>query len=441
MAKGRNVFKTYPTMNKIELSEEDIKYKLFVGGLDPDVSSLQLGDYFSQFGKIRGVKIVGETNGKPRGFGFIVFEGKKSLVRSCAQEHELNDRKIDCKPSLTSSIPPIEKPQDDSTKIFLREIPLCLTKEKIAEYFSKYGNIGQVLITIRKKREYAFGFVVFSKLYGSKSVLDTIIEKEHLIEPRVLLKVERAIPKDEIGRAKNCQSQNSDSQKFSKTKVLPKVENANQKSPRESDSFFKSFSSQQGLNYPTRQNQMHDHEYKLSNSRNNLNDLPCIGQTTRNNGNYPEDSKFPYLPISSQASPYEWNKPSTSNSKRINDGWQRYQSVSVYADQPQFMPHQQKISHEHRTNTDKVFDRNYRPIGPNLKKNCKCSLSTRGIFIMDYLKVNFPCNHLAQPENNLRFNRLHQEAQTSLVDHNGSESKPTQFRNPLSRYLKYYSLF
>ena len=202
MAKGRNVFKTYPEMKKVELTADQLQFKLFIGGLDPEVSSDEIGRYFSQFGKIYGVKIVGETNGKPRGFGFVVFSSESSLSGACQKEHFFYGRKIDCKPSLSSSLAEETEnlPEDDSNKLFLKQIPLSISKEEISEYFQNFGKVKEVLITIRKKREFAFGFVGFSEFY-KKNGIEDLISTKHTIKPGVAIHAEKAIPKTQISKA------------------------------------------------------------------------------------------------------------------------------------------------------------------------------------------------------------------------------------------------
>ena len=54
--------------------------KLFVGGLPVDITNENLSEYFEQFGKLTDVAIMSDRNsGKPRGFGFIVFEEESSV--------------------------------------------------------------------------------------------------------------------------------------------------------------------------------------------------------------------------------------------------------------------------------------------------------------------------------------------------------------------------
>ena len=53
--------------------------KLFVGSLPPTTTEESLQDLFSEFGKVRSVKIVKDLfSGKCKGFGFLEMEGHEA---------------------------------------------------------------------------------------------------------------------------------------------------------------------------------------------------------------------------------------------------------------------------------------------------------------------------------------------------------------------------
>ena len=55
--------------------------KMFVGGLHPSLTTDSLKNYFSEFGKIEKVIIMKDKlTGRSRGFGFIIFSEKETLM-------------------------------------------------------------------------------------------------------------------------------------------------------------------------------------------------------------------------------------------------------------------------------------------------------------------------------------------------------------------------
>ena len=53
--------------------------KLFIGNLAPNTKEQELQDLFSEFGKVRSLKLVTDVfSGQSKGFGFIEMEGHEA---------------------------------------------------------------------------------------------------------------------------------------------------------------------------------------------------------------------------------------------------------------------------------------------------------------------------------------------------------------------------
>ena len=53
--------------------------KIFVGGLPQDATDLSVTELFSEYGKVRSIKLVTDVfSGRCRGFGFIEMEGHEA---------------------------------------------------------------------------------------------------------------------------------------------------------------------------------------------------------------------------------------------------------------------------------------------------------------------------------------------------------------------------
>lgn len=79
--------------------DQALARKVFVGGLDPEVTDAELRDYFSKFGKIAQVEApMDKVKQKRRPFCFILFENEQSAEDVLKQtRHTIAGKPIDCK--------------------------------------------------------------------------------------------------------------------------------------------------------------------------------------------------------------------------------------------------------------------------------------------------------------------------------------------------------
>lgn len=73
--------------------------KIFVGGLNPEVTENEFREYFSKFGGVKDAVIMFDRNtNRSRGFGFVTFEdeaGVEAVIQT--KEHELAGKWMDVK--------------------------------------------------------------------------------------------------------------------------------------------------------------------------------------------------------------------------------------------------------------------------------------------------------------------------------------------------------
>lgn len=240
MKKTRNIFKTYPEMQKVEFTEEQLKFKLFVGGLDPDVTSSDLGKFFSAFGKISGVKIVGEATGKSRGFGFVVFKDFRSIKNSIEGDHYINNRLVDYMPCKESGLEGIVKNKKKATKsakkVFISHLPKEVTKAELFDYFSDFAEVIEILVIIRKKRPNAFAYITLDE----KANLLKIVNQDHKLRCGKNFKAEAAVPKSEPKQNSKTQKKSISGSKDSEFSNKKSHDNF-EKIPSKKNSFKKVF--------------------------------------------------------------------------------------------------------------------------------------------------------------------------------------------------------
>lgn len=150
--------------------------KLFVGGISIDVTEDEMRSHFANFGKIIDLVIIRDKETKQsRGFGFVTYELKSSMIVALNQQHYLAGKLLDLKEAK-----PKKTTRDDLLlqgvaikKIFVGGIPKEVTKKMFREHFEKYGYITDiVLIDDRKTMEpRGFGFVCFEHTESVESVM------------------------------------------------------------------------------------------------------------------------------------------------------------------------------------------------------------------------------------------------------------------------------
>jgi RNA-binding protein Musashi len=84
-------------------AKQEQEPRMFVGGLYPETTSDTVKAYFSQFGNVIEVKIIGEKQKRSRGFGFVLFEKYSTLELAMTQRHKIEGRDIDCNLAVYSN--------------------------------------------------------------------------------------------------------------------------------------------------------------------------------------------------------------------------------------------------------------------------------------------------------------------------------------------------
>jgi len=180
-------------IDETQFNPEVQSRKIFVGGLSPDTTSDELINYFSKFGEVEDVNLIGELKNKPRGYGFVSFK-KEDAVKAilASKSHEINGRLADCGIALlpgTTDTGASSKKQ--SFKLYVAKIPRGAKKDEITKLFGLFGKVQQVLLVLRSNRDDAFAFIDFA----SKEALERALSKGTIEYKGKVLTVEKAIPK------------------------------------------------------------------------------------------------------------------------------------------------------------------------------------------------------------------------------------------------------
>jgi|EP00670_Eutreptiella_braarudii_P003172 RNA recognition motif-containing protein len=101
---------------KAAIPEEELQTstgvkKLFIGGLTATTTKEHLEQHFGQFGTLTDA-VVMETNGRPRGFGFVTFETEDQAESAFrfAPGHQLDGKTVDVKKAEPKGSPNLTQP-------------------------------------------------------------------------------------------------------------------------------------------------------------------------------------------------------------------------------------------------------------------------------------------------------------------------------------------
>jgi polyadenylate-binding protein len=121
-----------------------IQNNIFVKKIPKDVTSKEFAEYFSKFGNIISAKLAEDEDGESMGYGFVLYdteEGAKKAIKECNGQ-QWKDKKLFVAQFQQNR--PKQPPKYNN--IYVRNIPKTWTDKEIKEYFSKYGEIGSMIV-------------------------------------------------------------------------------------------------------------------------------------------------------------------------------------------------------------------------------------------------------------------------------------------------------
>lgn len=162
------------------------EYNVFVKKLAKTTTHKEFHDYFSKFGNIISARLVEDEDGEVIGYGFVLYdqpEGASNAIKE-ANEVEYKGKKIYVGQFIKSK--PKKAPQFNN--IYVKNIPKNWDKEHISAFFSKFGELGSILIrepdasALDKLPEdkknsilqHQFAFICFKNFDSAKRVVNEV---------------------------------------------------------------------------------------------------------------------------------------------------------------------------------------------------------------------------------------------------------------------------
>ena len=146
------------------------KLTMFVGGIPKTYDYDEIESYFQKYGDIENLNLICDSKKRSRGFAFLTYKLNDDLHKCMAETHIFEDKPLDCKISLDQNnylnmcLNSLKNP----TKVFLDDIPKEITKSELEETFSKFGEIEEVILINKAKRELGFAYLTFKETKSAK---------------------------------------------------------------------------------------------------------------------------------------------------------------------------------------------------------------------------------------------------------------------------------
>lgn len=205
------------------MSSDKQACKVFCGGLSWETSSERLRAYFENFGVVREAFVsYNRNNGRPRGFGFVVFESSDVADKVVATKHTIDRREVECKKAVPKEENAASSPPSSNEggvtgnvnasaaggsatgaaggrtrKVFVGGLAPGVDEKLLRQHFEQFGVVEDAVVMYDhdNKRPRGFGFVTFAsedsvdKVFG-RGVMQSILDKQIEIKP--------AVPRDQM---------------------------------------------------------------------------------------------------------------------------------------------------------------------------------------------------------------------------------------------------
>jgi len=189
--------------------ENQICYKLFIGGIAAREEPQQIQDYFSKFGPILCCKIKKDKKtDRGKGYGYITCEDQETFQKILNEPlHTINNRVVECKELLKKDKLTDKLRDEEKLKLFVGNLDEKTTNETLTAYFLQFGTVTNAYVLSKPGSNHSrcFGFVHFD---NEEPILRVLKKTEHLIDNKIVdisrfqNKVEQRKQKDQLKKKK-----------------------------------------------------------------------------------------------------------------------------------------------------------------------------------------------------------------------------------------------
>ena len=123
---------------------DKIQNNIFVKKIPKDVTAKEFHEYFSKFGNIISAKLAEDEEGESMGYGFVLYDSEEGAKKAIEECHGKDWKGKKLFVAQFQKNRPKQAPKYNN--IYVRNIPNAWSEKDIKEYFSKYGEIGSMIV-------------------------------------------------------------------------------------------------------------------------------------------------------------------------------------------------------------------------------------------------------------------------------------------------------
>ncbi|KAK5673237.1 Splicing factor [Batrachochytrium dendrobatidis] len=133
-----------PSQMVWDFKQHEEKTKIYVSNLSPQMQKRQLRHIFSEFGKIREIRL---QNRKTMAFAYIDFEKEEDAIKSLKMNQAVIEKTGDRKIGVAISDPTKKMAKEiDHKKLYVSNLSHTMTEDDLQELFSKFGEISALRV-------------------------------------------------------------------------------------------------------------------------------------------------------------------------------------------------------------------------------------------------------------------------------------------------------
>ena len=144
------------------------------------------------------INVAREKEGKSRGFAFLSFMNSETIEMICQKEHKIDNCIVNCRLALDKKdrIQQMKKVDNQERKVFIKDVPLTISKNQLREHFNKFGEVEEVQLIVREFKKRGFAYILFQ----SAEALPLVLSQKHKVAGKASLTCLKSIPKAKIGQ-------------------------------------------------------------------------------------------------------------------------------------------------------------------------------------------------------------------------------------------------
>uniref|UniRef100_A0A3Q2P2X8 Polyadenylate-binding protein n=1 Tax=Fundulus heteroclitus TaxID=8078 RepID=A0A3Q2P2X8_FUNHE len=149
---------------------------VYIKNFGDDMDDERLKELFEKYGKTLSVKVMSDSSGKSRGFGFVSFEKHEDANKAVEEMNgtELNgktvfvgraQKKMERQAELKRKFEQLKQERISryqGVNLYIKNLDDTIDDEKLRKEFSPFGSITSAKVMLEEGRSKGFGFVCFS---------------------------------------------------------------------------------------------------------------------------------------------------------------------------------------------------------------------------------------------------------------------------------------